>query len=120
MRFPKLGRVILVESNLTYGQLRQLYSECQAMVAPSRGEGFGLPMAEAMLLDLPVITTGFGGQRDFCTPETAWLIDYDLSPSKSHLAEGEALWAEPRIDHLIALLREVREAPPEFSVRGRR
>ena len=112
-RFPRLGPVILAESDLTYGQLRQLYSECQVLVAPSRGEGFGLPMAEAMLLEVPVITTAFGGQRDFCTPETAWLIDYDLQASKSHLAEGDALWAEPRVAHLTALLQEVHQASPK-------
>jgi glycosyltransferase involved in cell wall biosynthesis len=111
-RFPGLAPVILTESDLTYGQLRRLYSECRALVVPSRGEGFGLPMAEAMLLDVPVITTAFGGQRDFCTPETAWLIDYDLQPSRSHLTDGEALWAEPRVEHLAALMREVYHASP--------
>ena len=65
------------------GQLVELYHQCQAFVAPTRGEGFGLPMAEAMWLGLPVLTTAYGGQADFCTPETSWLIDFRWAPAQT-------------------------------------
>ncbi len=45
--------------------INYLYQNCNALIAPSRGEGFGLPMAEAMLFDLPVITTAYGGREIF-------------------------------------------------------
>ena len=41
--------------------LKALYEQCDALVAPSRAEGSGLPLAEAMLSGLPVITTGWAG-----------------------------------------------------------
>ncbi len=43
-----------------------------------RSEGWGFGMIEAMQLGCPVIATGYGGNMDFCTPETAYLVDYDL------------------------------------------
>ncbi|OQP71350.1 hypothetical protein IB69_017765 [Xanthomonas citri] len=105
---PDYPPVTLLLDEYTPGQLRNLYRECDAYVAPSRGEGFGLPMAEAMLHDLPVIATGWGGHSEFCTEQTAFPIRYQLKPSSSHVAGSDSsLWAEPDEDHLVELLRQV-------------
>ena len=39
-------------------ELAGLYTACDCLVHPYRGEGFGLPIAEAMSSGLPVIVTG--------------------------------------------------------------
>lgn len=110
---PGYPRVAVINEDVPQDQLLWLYQQCHAFVAPSRGEGFGMPMAEAMLLGLPVIVTAWGGQTDFCTPETAWLCDYDFAFTGSHLGASHSVWAEPRADHLASLLREVHAASPE-------
>ena len=111
---PDHAPIQLINEDLTPSVLVGLYRQCQALVAPSRGEGFGLPMAEAMLFDLPVIVTGYGGQTDFCTDETAWLIDYQFARAQTHMNLYDSVWAEPSIDHLAELLREVFTAPTEI------
>lgn len=108
---PRFPRVELIEEDWTPGQIVGLYRQCHALVAPSRGEGFGLPMAEAMLHELPVIVTGWGGHLDFCTPETCWLIDYAPQFAQTHLSLGDSLWAEPDAAHLAAILREIHALP---------
>jgi O-antigen biosynthesis alpha-1,2-mannosyltransferase len=85
--------VVVIEDDLTDGQLKALYLQCHALVAPSNAEGFGLPMAEAMLSGLPVITTAWSGQVDFCDEETAWLVDYDFEPAQSHFELFSSVWA---------------------------
>lgn len=105
--------VQIIEDDLTDPQLKALYSECDALVAPSRAEGFGLPLAEAMLSGLPVITTAWSGQMDFCSDETAWLVDYSFTPAKTHFELFDSVWAEPDVEDLTRQMREVYEAPLE-------
>ncbi|MEX0450047.1 glycosyltransferase [Spiribacter sp. 221] len=105
--------VIVLEDDYTDAQLKSLYSQCHALVAPSRAEGFGLPMAEAMLSGLAVITTGWSGQTDFCTPETGWLIDYSYARANTHFGLSASVWAEPDENHLAALMKEVFLAPSD-------
>lgn len=109
---PDAPDVILIDDDIGPSRLLTLYRESHCLVAPSRGEGFGLPMAEAMALKIPVITTGFGGQTDFCTPNTAWLIDYSFQKAQTHLTTFGSVWAEPDADHLAHLMRELFLADP--------
>ncbi len=104
---PDFPEVIILEGDYTDTQLKALYQQCHALVAPSRAEGFGLPMAEAMLSGLAVITTGWSGQTDFCTPNTAWLIDYSFARAKTHFGISASVWAEPDEKHLADLMRDV-------------
>jgi len=93
-------KILLINEDIDISQINYLYENCDCLVAPSRGEGFGLPMAEAMLFDLPVITTGYGGQLDFCNIENSWLIDYSFAKAKTHLNLFNSYWAEPSVKSL--------------------
>ncbi|MFC6486746.1 glycosyltransferase [Nitratireductor sp. GCM10026969] len=104
--FPE---VVIIEDDLSDGQLKALYLQSQALVAPSKAEGFGLPLAEAMLSGLAVVTTGWSGQMDFCDEQTAWLVDYDFERAESHFGVFSSAWARPRVDDLAAKMREVFE-----------
>lgn len=103
-KYPAAPRVTLINKDLPDSAIRALYNAADVLVAPSRGEGFGLPMAEAMLHHLPVITTGYGGQTDFCTPDTAWLIDYRFALAETHMEQSSSCWVEPDSQHLGELL----------------
>jgi glycosyltransferase involved in cell wall biosynthesis len=106
-RDPGYPAVVLVDEDWTPAQMQGLYSACDILVAPSRGEGFGLPMAEAMRHAMAVIVTGWGGHCDFCTEDTAWLLNYQPQPADTHLSTPGSLWAEPDPEHLRELLRRL-------------
>ncbi|MBR7801488.1 glycosyltransferase family 4 protein [Undibacterium fentianense] len=99
--------VLLIEEEWSHADMSALYQQANVFVAPSRGEGFGLPIAEAMLYGVPVITTAWGGQTDFCTEKTAWLCDYTFAKANTHLGLTHSLWAEPDVKHLTQQLREL-------------
>lgn len=102
--------VLVLESDYSDSQLKSLYAQCQSLVAPSKAEGFGLPLAEAMLSGLAVITTGWSGQLDFCTSETAWLVEFDFVQAKSHFDLFDSVWAQPNVHHLARKLIEVHQS----------
>lgn len=110
---PDFPDVVIIESDLSDVQLKALYQQCHVLVAPSRAEGYGLPMAEAMLSGLAVVTTGWGGQLDFCSHETAWLVDYSFSPAETHFDLFNSVWAEPDEGHLARILHEVQGLPDD-------
>ena len=107
---PDYPKVLLLFDNLADGALKALYEQCDTLVAPSRAEGFGLPLAEALLSGLRIITTGWSGQLEFCNADNAALIDYRFALASTH-EPGKPLsaWAEPDGAHLTQLLREAVE-----------
>jgi len=110
-RYPAVADIEWIDRDLSDTDLQALYTEADAMVLPSRGEGLNLPAAEALAAGLPLIVTGFGGQLDFCSPDNAVLVDYQLTPSGSHLATPHSLWADPNVDDLVAALQRAIDDP---------
>lgn len=113
VRHPGHAPVVLVNEDIPEAELADLYLRCDAFVAPSRAEGFGLPLAEAILFERPVVTTAFGGQTDFCDADTAWLVDFDFAYARTHLGVFDSAWAEPVVADLVRNLRAVFEAPAD-------
>ena len=50
-----LGERVVMLHNVTNEQLPQLYADAEAFVYPSRYEGFGIPIIEAIAMGLPVV-----------------------------------------------------------------
>ena len=116
-RFPDAPEIILINEDIDEAEVADLYRRCDALAAPSRGEGFGMPIAEAMLFEKPVITTAYGGQMDFCTPENAWLVEYQFDYARTHMDQFNSVWAEPDVQSLSRALRDVYAALPEERLR---
>lgn len=101
-------RIFIIEGTLPRSSLLALYKSCDCFLSLHRAEGFGRNIAEAMLLGLDVIATGYSGNVDFCRDqESVFLVDYSLVPIRSgEYPHGEGqLWAEPDIRHAAELMR---------------
>lgn len=110
-RYPQYPHVEVIEGDLSDGDLKNLFEQCHVLVNPSRAEGLCLPLAECILSGLSVITTNWGGQTDFCDESVAWMVDYTFEQSRSHLGLPDSVWAEPDIQHLASVMRQVYETP---------
>jgi glycosyltransferase involved in cell wall biosynthesis len=109
-RYPHHAPIELMMDSLDLGQLRHLYETAGCLVSASRGEGFGLPVAEAMFTGCPVIATIHSGQADICAPEHCWPVGYEIEPARTHLTEGASFWANPLLDSLREQMRNVYRA----------
>ena len=116
---PEIGAIEIINRDMTEAEMIDLYSRVHVMVLPTRGEGFNLPALEAMLAGLPVIVTNFGGQADFCTAETARLLDFDFSLSESHVADAHSMWVNVKVKDLADALREQIDPLQFDSIRSR-
>lgn len=86
---PKNPEICYLDSQLTEGQLPSLFTACQCLVAPYRGEGFGLPILEGMACGVPAIVPRGGPTDDFVTPKTGYFL-------KSKTIECERNWRTRR------------------------
>lgn len=67
-------RLIHIDRSMTDGQLASLYGACDCFVAPYRGEGFGLPILEAMACGLPVIIPSGGPTDEYVSDEHGYIL----------------------------------------------
>lgn len=102
----------LVMEHLSDADTLALIASVDCMLALYRSEGFGLPVAEAMLLGAAVVATDWSAPPEFCAGG-AMLVPYRLVPVEdpSGTYPQGALWAEPDLAAAAAAIRQLREAP---------
>ncbi|MBF2055051.1 MAG: glycosyltransferase [Candidatus Sericytochromatia bacterium] len=107
---PTLAEIVYLDQNLSESELAVLYRSCDLYVHPYRGEGFGLPILEAMASGLPVLVPELGPAPEF-VPEAAayWLkahYVFDAELARALDLHLPAWWLAPDPEHLSTLLRQ--------------
>ena len=122
---PRNAEIVYLEHELPDAAMPGLYTASHCLVHPYRGEGFGLPLVEAMACGLPVVTTGHGPALELCDPTSAFV----LPATEVTLPEPRVLGletverpvvAEVDPDVLAETMRFIFEHPAEARERGQR
>jgi len=146
------GRNSLIDKNVTTNMLKQLMVEVRkgpyprlhllhgdmedddvallykhpsikALIALTRGEGFGLPILEAAASGLPVIATGWSGHLDFLNLGKFISVYYQLGNVHPSRVDGNifvkgARWAHPSEEDFkkrVAKFHEKSSTPKEWA-----
>ncbi len=117
------GRIAFVHNKeFPYHQLGALYRSADCYVAAGRGEGWDMPLMEAMACGLPSIATDWGAHQDFAHDGISYRLQIrGLVPAETRGPwEKGSRWADPDPDHLAHLFRHVFEHREEAAAKGTR
>ena len=105
-----------------------IYNSADAFVFPSRAEGWGLPLIEAMATGLPAIATNYSGQTEFLKEVEGFFMPVAHKivpindPEYQQFAMGHegdwGRWAEADIDDLAQKMREMVTHYGEWRQKG--
>lgn len=103
--------IYIIDAKLSSEDMAALINCCDVVISLHRSEGFGLVLAEAMLLGKPVVATRWSGNVDFMTDDNSALVDYRLVPvvdQQGIYTMKNQWWAEPDIAHAAEWLRRLK------------
>lgn len=104
--------ITTIRADYHEAQMLDLFAQTDALVAPTRGEGFYLFPLEYMATGAPAIVTDFSGPTEY--RGLYYPIRYTMTPAwDSHeKLRGCGEWAEPDVDHLAQQMRYVASGNP--------
>ncbi|MEZ0372011.1 MAG: glycosyltransferase, partial [Candidatus Sericytochromatia bacterium] len=121
---PLAPAVLYLDQDLSAAQMAALYRACDVYVHPYRGEGFGMPILEAMACGLPVIIPNAGPAPEFCPPDAGWQVPTRIRFEPGCDVQGLGLavthpyYAEVDVTQLAASLKQAQSDPAECQRRG--
>ena len=117
--------IYFVKEILTKPQVGSLLQCVDVFVSLHRAEGFGLVMAEAMLLGTPVIATNWSANTEFMNEKVACMVDYTLVKLEKDYGpfkKGQR-WAQPKLEQVVEYMKLLYGNPEkrkEYSLQGKK
>lgn len=103
------NNIYFIKETLSRSDVNALINMSDCVVSMHRSEGFGLVMAEAMHLGVPVIGTNWSANTDFMGNENSCPVDYklvkvgkDCGPYKAYQT-----WAKPDNEHCVYYMKKL-------------
>lgn len=90
-------------------EVNSMLRDVDAYVSLHRSEGFGLTLAESMMLGTPTISTNWSGNVEFQNEDTACMVDYklvDVGKNIPLFPEGSK-WAEASANHAAEYMKKL-------------
>jgi len=103
-----------VSSRMTRNEVVSLIGSSDILLSPHRSEGFGLSLAEAFMMGVAPLATGWSGNLEFMSGLDDLLIDFSMVRVEDQTGvypSGGLLWAEPDDIDAATKLRRLASSP---------
>ena len=107
-------RIRLVCKDLSDHEMWSFLASADVVMSLHRAEGFGIPLAQGMLVGRPVVATGWSGNLDFMPQHATCLVPSRLVPvdDPDGIYKGKSLtWAAPDTAAAADFLRRLHADP---------
>lgn len=103
--------VYLIEETLSRDEVNSLTKCVDVVVSLHRAEGFGLVLAEAMLLGTPTVATNWSSNTEFMNENVACIVDYELITIEKDMPPFKAgnRWADANLDQAAGYMKKLYE-----------
>lgn len=103
------SNIRIIDEFTSREDLLGLLAACDCFVSLHRSEGFGLMIAEALALGIPVIATDYGGSTEFLNAMNGFPIPWEPITIKNNIGPYDAgsVWAEPSHDAAVAAMKKI-------------
>lgn len=99
--------------------IHSLHNSADCYVSPHHGEGWGMPIHDAMRMSKQLIITKYGGVTEYLDNDSSNIIKHTLGPVSgmewSSLYGSYQNWAHPSMNHLSKLFRDVYENHKQYQ-----
>lgn len=117
---PSVADIVYFEDDMTPCQLASIYRAADCLVIPYRGEGFGLPILEAMACGVMPIVPWGGASDDFVSDEVGIrLSSQEIETQHDWELAGPALELSVDLEELKRAMRLAFEDQTETREKGR-
>jgi len=107
--FDGYTSIYFITTNMSKVEVNSLVKVVDVLVSLHRAEGFGLGMAEAMLVGTPTIATNWSANTEFMNSEVACMVDYELIEIKEDygLFKKGYRWADADINQAAEYMKKL-------------
>lgn len=101
--------VIIIDKTLSDIEAKSLIWNCNCYISLHRSEGFGRSQAEAMLMKIPVIATGYSGNAEYMNNNNSFPVKYKMiavGEDEYPFAENQK-WAQPNLEDAVMQMNAV-------------
>lgn len=103
------SKIIVYSALCTDEEINALYLLSSAYVSAHHSEGWGLPLSDALLFNIPLIATGYSGSLEFMTSKLSYPVKARDSPIDDYDCTGfftpEMRWGDPDLVHMSEMIK---------------